>query len=116
MNGKKFLMALVGGFLVMWLLSGLWHVLIMGDFYAKYAGPSTFEEPKMLFIALGYAILALLMVYIYARIQRWFTSKGRFAFWCYNGFVVGSSNQCCYVWCRRNIEHNSCSRRDLALS
>ena len=65
MNGKKFLMALVGGFLVMWLLSGLWHVLIMGDFYAKYAGPSTFEEPKMLFIALGYAILALLMTYIY---------------------------------------------------
>ncbi|RKY90209.1 MAG: hypothetical protein DRQ01_09560 [Ignavibacteriae bacterium] len=67
MNGKKFLMALVGGFLVMWLLSGLWHVLIMGDFYAKYAGPSTFEEPKMLFIALGYAILALLMVYIYTQ-------------------------------------------------
>ncbi|MEE9448992.1 MAG: DUF2177 family protein [Ignavibacteriaceae bacterium] len=65
MNSKKFLFALLGGFLVMWLLAGLWHVLIMGDFYAKYAGPSTFEEPKLLFIALGYAILALLMVYIY---------------------------------------------------
>jgi len=65
MFGKKFLMALVGGFLIMWLLSGLWHVLIMGDFYAKYEGPSAYESPQMLFIIIGYAILALLMVYIY---------------------------------------------------
>ena len=67
MDGKKFLMALVGGFLVMWLLSGLWHVLIMGDFYANNAGPSAYEEPKMLFIILAYAVLALLMVYIYTQ-------------------------------------------------
>jgi hypothetical protein len=65
MNAKKFLMALVGGFLVMWLLSGLWHVLIMGDFYSSNAGPSAYEEPKMIFIILAYAVLTLLMVYIY---------------------------------------------------
>jgi len=67
MNGKKFLMALVGGLLVMWLLSGLWHVLIMGDFYAENAGPLAYEAPKMLFIIIGYAILTILMVYIYTQ-------------------------------------------------
>ncbi|MFC2103340.1 hypothetical protein ACFLSS_02810 [Bacteroidota bacterium] len=46
----------------MWLLSGLWHVLIMGDYYSKR---QAIAEPNMLFIILAYAILALLMTYIF---------------------------------------------------
>ena len=66
MDFKKFIIALVAGFVVMFLLSGLWHVLIMGDFY-KANTPSAMEQHQLQFIALGYLILAVLMSYIYPK-------------------------------------------------
>jgi len=65
MNFKKMMFALVAGFVAMFLLSGLWHMLIMGDFYQANGPSNAFAEPKMQFIIVGYFILAILMAYIY---------------------------------------------------
>ena len=65
MNFKKMLFALIAGFVTMFLLSGLWHMVVMADFYATDRPSVAFAEPKMQFIVLGYLILALLMAYIY---------------------------------------------------
>ena len=65
MNPKKMLFALIAGFVTMFLLSGLWHMLIMGDFYEANGASNSLAEPNLLFIALGYFILALLMSYAY---------------------------------------------------
>ena len=67
MNFKKFIIALVAGFVVMVLLSGLWHMLIMGDFYKEHSTAGAREQYKMGFIVLGYIVLALLMAYIYPK-------------------------------------------------
>ena len=67
MNIKKMVMALFAGFFVMFLLAGLWHSIIMGDLYSNNAPTGAYAEPKMQFIALGYFILSLLMVYIYPK-------------------------------------------------
>ena len=65
MNAKKMLFALLAGFVVMFLLAGLWHMIIMGDFYKANSSSAALAEPKMLFIALGYFILALILAFIY---------------------------------------------------
>ncbi len=65
MDLKKFSMAVVGGFFAMFIPGGLWHMLIMHNFYEKYGGDSGLAEPNMLFIILGVLILAALMAYIY---------------------------------------------------
>ena len=65
MNAKKMLFALIAGFIAMFLLSGLWHTLIMADFYEANSPSTAFAEPKMQFIVLGYFILALILAYIY---------------------------------------------------
>ena len=65
MNAKKMLFALLAGFVVMFLLAGLWHSVLMEDFYMADSSSNAFAEPKMQFIALGYFILALIMAYIY---------------------------------------------------
>lgn len=65
MNAKKMLFALIAGFVTMFLLSGLWHMLIMADFYEANGASNAFTEPKMQYIVFGYLILALLMSYMY---------------------------------------------------
>ena len=65
MDLKKFSMATVGGFFAMFIPGGLWHMLIMKDFYDKYTGDSALAEPNILFIILGVLILAALMAYMY---------------------------------------------------
>jgi len=65
MDFKKFSMAVVGGFIAMFIPGGLWHMLIMKDFYNKYGGDSALAEPNMIFIILGVLILAALMAYMY---------------------------------------------------
>ena len=64
MNTKKMVIALFASFIVMFLLAGLWHMVIMADLYS---GPKTLEEPMLHFIALGYFVLALIMTYIYPK-------------------------------------------------
>ena len=65
MDLKKFSLAVVGGFFAMFIPGGLWHMLIMHNFYEKYSGESVLAEPNMLFIILGVLILAVLMAYMY---------------------------------------------------
>ena len=67
MNAKRFIIALVAGFVALFLLSALWHLLIMGDFYKANRSPAAREQLQMGFIILGYVVLALLMAYIYPK-------------------------------------------------
>ncbi len=67
MNAKKFIGAWIAGFFVMFLLSGLWYMAIMGDFYRSNGPPGLREQYQMQFIALGYLVLGLLMAYIYPK-------------------------------------------------
>ena len=67
MDTKKCVIATVVGFVVMFLLAGLWHMLIMGNFYASHSYFPARETPMMEYIGLGYLILALLMAYIYPK-------------------------------------------------
>jgi len=64
MDFKKFSMAVGGSFIVMLFLGWLWHRVILGDFYMEHL-KSPLAEPNMLFIALGFLILAALMAYLY---------------------------------------------------
>ena len=65
MDIRKFSLAVVGGTVAMFLLGGLWHLLLMSNFYEKYAGDRALVEPNMFFIILGVLILASLMAYMY---------------------------------------------------
>jgi len=64
MDIKKFSIAVVGGFFAMFILSGLWHMVILKSFYTEHL-TATLAEPNILFIVLGYLILAALMAYLY---------------------------------------------------
>ncbi len=64
MDFKKFSMAVVGGFFAMFILSGLWHRVILKSFYTEHL-TSTLAEPNILFIVLGYLILEAIMAYLY---------------------------------------------------
>jgi len=64
MDFKKFSMAVVGSFIVMSFLGWLWHRVILGNFYMENIS-SPLPEPNVLFILLGYLILAVLMAYMY---------------------------------------------------
>ena len=57
MNVKKWFLAGLLGFVVMFILSGLWYMLIMDAFYR--------EQYNFIFIVLGYLVMAFLMSYIY---------------------------------------------------
>ena len=67
MSAKKCIIATIAGFVVMFLLAGLWHMLIMGNFYDSHSYFPARETPTMEYIGLGYLILALLMAYIYPK-------------------------------------------------
>ena len=64
MDFKKFSMAVVGSFIVMSFLGWLWHRVILVNFYMENVS-SPLPEPNVLFILLGYLILAVLMAYMY---------------------------------------------------
>ena len=64
MDFKKFSMAVGGTFIVMLFLSWLWHEAILGGFYIEHL-KSRLAEPNVLFIVIGYLILAALMTYLY---------------------------------------------------
>jgi len=64
MDFKKFSMAVVGGFFAMFILGGLWNRVILKSFYMEQH-TSSLAEPNILFIILGFLILAVLMAYMY---------------------------------------------------
>ena len=65
MNVKKWFLAGLVGFVVMFILSGLWYMLIMDAFYREQVGALMREQYNFIFIALGYLVMAFLMSYIY---------------------------------------------------
>ena len=67
MNGKKFITAWIVGFVAMFILGYLWHMVIMGDFYSANSYVPEREAPRMELIILGVLSLALLMAYVYPK-------------------------------------------------
>jgi len=65
MNAKKLVLAWLAGFVVMFLLSGLWYLVIMKNYYQVQFSEVNRAEPMILWIFLGYLIAAFLMAYIY---------------------------------------------------
>ena len=66
MNMKKFFLSCLAGFTGMFTLSGLWYMVIMREFYASQ-NASIMHDPVSIFpfILLGYAVLSLIMAYMY---------------------------------------------------
>ena len=70
MDVKKLLIGAVVAFAVMFLLSYLWHVVLMADFYQSNTGEVGAvdrETPMFFYIGLGYLSLCLVMAYIYPK-------------------------------------------------
>ncbi len=67
MDTKKMTMAWLGAFVVMFILSIVWHVPLMGEFYAEnYAEVNIPEEEfSMLYLMIGYLIFSFMMSYMY---------------------------------------------------
>ena len=65
MNVKKFFLAALAGFVVQFLLGGLWHMVIMGSKYDELLAHVSRETPNMGFIAVGVLVLSILMAYMY---------------------------------------------------
>ena len=66
MNIKKLALAAVVGGTAMWLLAGLWHKIIMVQFYTNET-EATHEGTGIIFIA--YIVRGFLMAYMYSRIR-----------------------------------------------
>ena len=62
--GSK-LIGAVGAFVVMFGLSGLWHQVLMAEFYAAILPSVARAEPNMVIIAFGYLITAVVMALLY---------------------------------------------------
>ncbi len=62
MKIRKLLAAALAGSLSMWLLAGLWHELIMANFY-KAETDATHQGSGIILVA--YVVLGLLMAYMY---------------------------------------------------
>lgn len=65
MNGKKLVLATLLGFVVMFLISGLWYMVIMKGYYGEQFSEVNREEFNMVWIAIGYLIGAFLLAVIY---------------------------------------------------
>ena len=60
MKPQKMLLAVVAGFVVMFGLAALFHLVIMGGFFREKLG----GDPLIQYPILSYVILAILMAYI----------------------------------------------------
>ncbi len=54
-------------FIVMFILGGLWHAVLMVDFYKELLTPESREPHQIQFIASGVFLLALSMAYLYPK-------------------------------------------------
>ena len=67
MKVGKFAGAAIGGAVVMFLLGGMWHMLLADSFYEANSVAALLDAPRMQFVILGYLILGLLMAYVYPK-------------------------------------------------
>jgi len=70
MDGKKLIYSTLASFAVMWIISGIWYMVVMMDYYEEamagvYNASAILEEPNLLFIAIGYLIYAFIMAYMF---------------------------------------------------
>ncbi|NIV14175.1 MAG: FAD-binding protein [Aliifodinibius sp.] len=70
MNGKKFLLAIVGAFILMLLLSALFNLVIIKDFVQSHLADSIARDKFIMpLIVIAYLILAFFMAYLYPYIE-----------------------------------------------
>lgn len=67
MSARKMLLAALAAFAAMFLLSWVWHELLFADFYADTSPGSFREAPLLWAVGLGYAVLALLMAWMFPK-------------------------------------------------
>ncbi len=65
MNVKKLVMSAIAGFIVMFIISGLWYLVLMKGYYNDQFADVNRPEFKMVWIVIGYLVWAFLMAYIY---------------------------------------------------
>ncbi len=65
MNVKKLVMSAIAGFVVMFIISGLWYLVLMKGYYNDQFADVNRPEFKMVWIVIGYLVWAFLMAYIY---------------------------------------------------
>ena len=65
MDTKKMILSTLAGFVAMFALAYLWHVIVMGSFYDEQFANTARAAPQFPFIVLAYLVLAILMAYIY---------------------------------------------------
>ena len=66
MSGRKLVTGALVAFVVAFLLSGLWHVVLMGDYYESVTVGGR-EAPLMWVIGLAYLVVGLIMAYMYPK-------------------------------------------------
>ena len=64
MNGVKVTSG-IAAFVVMFMLSFIWHEVLMGDYYAQILASVARAEPNLVLIGAGYLITAMVMAYVY---------------------------------------------------
>ena len=67
MDARKFAIGTVVTFVVAFGLSGLWHDVVMSDFYVAASGGAVRSSPIMWVIALAYVGVAAIMAYMYPK-------------------------------------------------
>jgi hypothetical protein len=67
MIGRKFVQGALAAFAVGFVLSGLWHVLLMADFYEANAAGAGREAPIFWAVGLAYLVVGFIMSYLYPK-------------------------------------------------
>jgi hypothetical protein len=62
MNGKRFILAGLAGFAVLFAIGALWHIVALGNFYAAH---SKFTIDNMAFVIIGLFLTGFLLSFIY---------------------------------------------------
>lgn len=68
LNPRRFALATLASGVAMWLLAGLWHLVIVPSFYSTHGGVEHHEGGWM--ISVGYLLLAVVMAYMYPSLSR----------------------------------------------
>ena len=66
MNASKFVTGALVASVVAFLLSGLWHVVLMGEYYESVTVGGR-EAPLMWAVGLGYLVVGIIMAYMYPK-------------------------------------------------
>ena len=65
MNVKRLVPTWFAATITTFALGSVWHLLVMGDFYAVHSAAVARAEPDLVFIILGHVVLGLLMAIAY---------------------------------------------------